>query len=31
MVLKVAVSGAEGRLLLVAFSDPHLMIGTNEI
>ncbi len=25
MVLKVAISGAEGCILFVAFSDPHLM------
>ena len=31
LVLKVAVSGAESRFSLVAFSDSHPMIGTNEI
>ncbi len=31
LVLEVTVSGAEGRLPLVTFSDSHLMIGTSEI
>ncbi len=31
LVLEVAVSGAEGRLPLVTFSDSHLMVGTSEI
>ncbi len=31
LVLEVAVSGAEGRFLLVTFSDSHPMIGTSEI
>ncbi len=31
LVLKVAVSGAKGHLLLVTFSDCHPMISTSEI
>ncbi len=31
LILEVAVSGAEGRLLLVTFLDSHPMIGTSEI
>ncbi len=31
LILEVAVSGMEGRLPLVIFSDSHLMIDTSEI
>ncbi len=31
LVLELAVSGAEGRFLLVTFSNPHSMVNTSEI
>ncbi len=31
LVLEMAVAGSEGRLLFVAFSDPHSMVGVGQI
>ncbi len=31
LVLEMAIAGPEGRLLFVAFSDPHSMVGIGQI
>ncbi len=31
LVLEVAIAGSKGRFLFIAFSDPHLMIGIDQI
>ena len=31
LVLKMAIAGPKGRLLFVAFSDPHLIVGIGQV
>ena len=31
LVLKVVITGPEGRLLFIAFSDPHLIVGIGQV